>query len=73
MDCQFSFTFEFETSQPLTLKGCASGGKPRTIAHRAFTEAAAAFPGVRWSSCVLVLERIAGEEVEGEDEVTETP
>jgi hypothetical protein len=57
MKCNYSVTFEFEISQPITVKGKIEATSIRTIAARALDDATEKNKGVRWSSIVLVLER----------------
>ena len=50
-------TFEFETSQPITVKGTAIAGSVRTVLARAADDATEKHPNLKWSSLVIVLER----------------
>lgn len=71
MKCKYSLTFEFEVSQPTTVKGESKGTSVRTVAARALDDAVEKHPGVSWSSLVLVLERedeIPVESVKEKDE-----
>lgn len=70
MECNYSITFEFETSQPITEKGSAKGTSVRTVAARAIDDATTKNPKLKWSSIVIVLERKDAEK-EPEESFTE--
>jgi hypothetical protein len=59
MKCKYSVTFEFETAQPITVRGEVIGTSIRTVAARALDDAVEAHPKTMWSSIVLLVERSA--------------
>ena len=67
MKCKYSITFEFEISQPITVKGNAQGTSIRTVAARAIDDAVKQNPKSKWSSIVILIEREL-KEVESEIE-----
>lgn len=70
MKCKYSLTFEFEVEQPLTTTGIMEAKKLRTVAMRAINEGTKKHKGVKWSSFVLVLEKL-DDTVEEANEVDE--
>lgn len=58
MKCKYSISFEFETAQPITEKGTSVGTSVRTVAARAIDDAVKKNANVKWSSIVIVLERM---------------
>ena len=67
MECNYSITFEFETSQPITAKGTSKGTTIRTVAARAIDDATEKNPKLKWSSIVIVIDRI--DKVKEDEEV----
>jgi hypothetical protein len=58
MKCGYSVTFEFETQQPITIKGEATGTTVRTIAARAIDDALEqSEKKMIWSSIVILIMR----------------
>jgi hypothetical protein len=57
MKCNYSISFEFETTHPITEKGTARGTSARTVAARAIDDAVEKNPNLNWRSIVIVLER----------------
>jgi hypothetical protein len=69
MKCKYSLTFEFETAQPITVKGEATARNVRTVLARAADDATDRHKFMNWSSLVIVLERdVQDKEVEKEVE-----
>jgi len=58
MKCKYAVTFEFLEAQPETVRGETSATEVQTIAARALRAAKTQKPGVKWSSLVLLLERL---------------
>ena len=68
MKCNYSITFEFSTGQPITERGDATGTSVRTVAARAIDDAVEKNPNLKWSSVVILLDRINKEkEIETEE------
>jgi hypothetical protein len=60
MTVKYSATFEFEVQAPITHRGTVVASSMPTCFARAAREAVKAYPGLRWSSMVIVLlERVA--------------
>ena len=57
MKCKYSLTFEFDTAQPITVKGEVDALKIHTIAQRAVKDAVKKNPNINWRSLVIVFER----------------
>ena len=77
---KFSFSFEFQTLPPETLRGEVTAPSLPSCARNAIKLALQAFPNRQWTSCVLVLDRyglkpgiadVEPEATEAEDGVTE--
>ena len=62
MICKVRVTFEYETSPPemITIDKIEAGGI-QTIAHRAITKAKKLMPKSKWSSIVILIERLPNE------------
>ena len=58
MKCKYAVTFEFMTQQPITERGETEAKSVRTISARALDDATIKNPGLKWSSIVILLERI---------------
>ena len=59
MKCRAGVTFEFALRPPLTLNiDCLEAGTPQTIASRALRQARKTLKPIKWSSLVVVLERL---------------
>src|SRR4030095_10994552 len=58
------FTFETESGPPQTWSGVINASRLHSGARLAINAAKQAFPGSRWSSVVIVLEKLAPVEVD---------
>lgn len=58
MKCKYAVTFEFEESKPITCKGEIEALHARTITARAVDDAIGKNPNLKWSSLVVLIERI---------------
>jgi hypothetical protein len=58
MKCKYSLTFEFEVEQPITCRGEIEATSIRTIVARAVDDAVEKNPNTKWSSVVVVIERM---------------
>lgn len=68
-----SVTFEFDTAPMETYRGSFVAVKPQTVAHRAFRAACRAYPGRRWRSAVIVLEKLDPADPPTADPLTNAP
>jgi hypothetical protein len=53
----YAVTFEFPVNPPVTHRGTVEGASLRTIAKKAIQEAQKAYPGLKWSSISVLLDR----------------
>lgn len=64
MKCKYAVSFEFSIKNPITVRGEVRAMSARTLAARALDEATIKEPGLKWSSIVILLERISEEFIE---------
>lgn len=57
MTVTYSFTFEYASAAPFTVKGCVEGTKVWTLFHRAAEEAMQTHSGTSWTSLVCLIDR----------------
>jgi hypothetical protein len=57
MRVNYRFTFEFDVTKPISVKGTAEAKSMATCFARAARDAVKQEPGLRWSSCVCVIDR----------------
>jgi hypothetical protein len=72
MTAKFAFSFEFTSEPPETLRGQVTAASVPSLAKEAVKQALKAYPGRKWVSCVLVLDRSGYPGVLSGGEVAET-